>query len=692
VFLFQGQGSKTKQPKRPEEVLNSIRNAVASANTNDLKQAMNEYHKSSNHQMNEAKQALEGQIITSPSSRMEIESTLENLNDLESKLNSMASSSFMENPNSVRTQQSMSQNIDQLHKAHRQLQSAKNKAIISDLVVSCPALTDRKSPWRPYGAIHEHSSKGNKPALTSALHEFDSDASKLIELGSMAAESVQASGNPEMAKDILVLRDKLNDLKPGVGAAAAVVCVNPEDPISKDHFNKVAGMWEEGVKDLQLSLVDQEGAFKLHELVAGTRGAYNQLSENLGKAMEAKDNAEAQHQMADLVGASEAFLQLAKKELEYISTSSQPEDQIYRTSLEARIKEVEKVLPKFSAGAKGVLETLAGKLGAEELEGVYGHVKDLAHKFVNLGDLIRAHKGVVGPSGGALDEKEYGSGGSVDVEKAVASMAESIAAPADGSGAPVSTNAPELEVHGISVQVLEHALADVVLVEEEPPVLLPEAEAKANPIQVRKKKKKNRDSVSTFVETVLYLWNLLIYSFFLFSTFKAAAQELKVEASHWTSQGNPIIEAAQDISDVLAQLSHFHNLLKRDPTPESKKSFIKSAQDICSQSQKLLSYASPLSERCLDKRLKGQLKGSLDRVTTLGQQLKILAAVKTSAPMDTDRDQQLIACAQNLMVGVKNCLKESEAASLRVPGPPAGGGSAAVTVRFRRNVYRRQRK
>jgi vinculin len=196
---------------------------------------------------------------------------------------------------------------------------------------------------------------------------------------------------------------------------------------------------------------------------------------------------------------------------------------------------------------------------------------------------------------------------------------------------------------------------DVVIVEQEAPQLLSVEEAKENPI-------------------------------------KALAQELKVQVATWTTDGNPIVFHASEISRYMGILSLFSLNLRDSPTPEAKKGFINAAKDILLQTNAFAEPARKLAEKCSDKRLRKQLGLTLEKISTLAQQLKIVAAVKASSPRDTDPDQQLIACAQNLMVAVKTALKECESAALRynaeqrasVPGKNPPGD----TLKFRKMVYR----
>ncbi|KAJ3075077.1 hypothetical protein HDU98_009256 [Podochytrium sp. JEL0797] len=226
-----------------------------------------------------------------------------------------------------------------------------------------------------------------------------------------------------------------------------------------------------------------------------------------------------------------------------------------------------------------------------------------------------------------------------------------------GASASDELEAKKMAVEGISVQVLETGV-DAIVIDAEPPKPLSEAEAKADPIQ-------------------------------------AAAQEIKVEASQWSPTENQIIEASTKISDHMSSLAKFHKQLGREfSNPEAKKGFILCAKSIHAESLKIVQNARPIADACVDLRLQKQLQGSLQWIENLAQQLKIVAAVKCSAPADTDKDQQLIACARNIMVAVKNCIRDSEAGSLRVPVADAAERRASAVAVFlnRASIVQAERK
>lgn len=115
--------------------------------------------------------------------------------------------------------------------------------------------------------------------------------------------------------------------------------------------------------------------------------------------------------------------------------------------------------------------------------------------------------------------------------------------------------------------------------------------------------------------------------------------------------------------------------------------FIQAAQGIMCDTERLRTLIEPFIEDCTDKRLVAQLRTTALRMTTISQQLKIIAAVKASSSNDGDKDVQLVTTCQNLMSTIKQALRDSVVCSLR------GRDGSLVhlnAVNFRKVVFARQ--
>ncbi len=100
------------------------------------------------------------------------------------------------------------------------------------------------------------------------------------------------------------------------------------------------------------------------------------------------------------------------------------------------------------------------------------------------------------------------------------------------------------------------------------------------------------------------------------------------------------------------------------------------------ETSRLVKAIDPLIKSCADKRLVNQIQQTADKITTLAQTLKVIAAVKASSPRDTDKGHQLINNAQNLVHSVKMVLRDAISCSLRLRKD-----APVDLVHFRKKVY-----
>ncbi|XP_033638461.1 vinculin-like isoform X9 [Asterias rubens] len=146
-----------------------------------------------------------------------------------------------------------------------------------------------------------------------------------------------------------------------------------------------------------------------------------------------------------------------------------------------------------------------------------------------------------------------------------------------------------------------------------------------------------------------------------------AAYDLHLETQKWSSQGNDLIAAAKKMAILMAQMSkHVRG------EGGSKKDFIMCARMIAKQSGEVVRLANMIADQCTDKRIRLNMKQVIERIPTFSTQLKILTTVKATmlGSQDEEKDEEatemLIGNAQNLMQAVKETVRASEAASIKI--------------------------
>eukprot|EP00794_Sanderia_malayensis_P016841 gene16841-18540_t len=151
-----------------------------------------------------------------------------------------------------------------------------------------------------------------------------------------------------------------------------------------------------------------------------------------------------------------------------------------------------------------------------------------------------------------------------------------------------------------------------------------------------------------------------------------AAHHLHSEATKWEEEGNAIITAAKHLALLFAKMSKF---VSEGESPPSKKELIDTAKLIAIGSGNVVKLAKEVAEQCPDKRLRQVLNQTVERIPTISTQLKILATVKATmfgskdAQADLEATEMLVGCAENLMSAVRQTVKETEAASVKIRGP-----------------------
>lgn len=147
-----------------------------------------------------------------------------------------------------------------------------------------------------------------------------------------------------------------------------------------------------------------------------------------------------------------------------------------------------------------------------------------------------------------------------------------------------------------------------------------------------------------------------------------AARGLHQEVRQWSSKDNEIIAAAKRMALLMARLSE----LVRSDSKGSKRELIATAKQIAEASEEVTRLAKELARQCTDRRIRTNLLQVCERIPTIGTQLKILSTVKATMlgaqGSDEDREatEMLVGNAQNLMQSVKETVRASEGASIKI--------------------------
>ncbi|KXJ18815.1 Vinculin [Exaiptasia diaphana] len=150
-----------------------------------------------------------------------------------------------------------------------------------------------------------------------------------------------------------------------------------------------------------------------------------------------------------------------------------------------------------------------------------------------------------------------------------------------------------------------------------------------------------------------------------------AASNLHKEILKWEEQGNDMIQAAKKMAILFAKMSKYMRD-EEEGQPHSKKELIELAKEIANASKEIVKLGHKAFDKCNDKRLKSNMQQTIDRIPTISTQLKIVSTVKAtmigSQELEEDREatETLVGCAENLMSAVRQTVRETEAASVKM--------------------------
>lgn len=151
-----------------------------------------------------------------------------------------------------------------------------------------------------------------------------------------------------------------------------------------------------------------------------------------------------------------------------------------------------------------------------------------------------------------------------------------------------------------------------------------------------------------------------------------AAHHLHREALKWEEEGNELIQAAKRMAVLFAKMSQFMREEEEGQPQRSKKELIALAKEIAAASKEVSTYSARIAKDCPDKRVAQTLKQTIERIPTISTQLKIVATVKATMigaddpKADWEATETLVGCAENLMGAVRQAVRETEAASVKM--------------------------
>ncbi|KAJ1344053.1 hypothetical protein BSLG_001193 [Batrachochytrium salamandrivorans] len=518
------------------------------------------------------------------------------------------------------------------------LEAGVSRGLVGDLITTIGTLSDSTRVGSLVSTML--SSALSQDAFTAAIstNQFICENQKL---GKLVHHSLAIKGilNPQLCQQVAMQYSRVEGLGPAVSLAAGLISSNPADSHFQEHFKTVISLRKE--------IESGDDSSRMTQRLAAMQVAAAQLITIAEKEREYSEDVGYQSELTMKLNVINAAY-----DLYYHSGGGLP---ILRI-----------VLPGMAHNAQALILQNGEEKGSR-IQEFNLMIENITEQLSGLGATVQAHKGgnvelLTFPAVVHVSETHVVAGEDhFETVDLFVPLAKDSVQLMDASSIPVAAKLPRRQsrasyvshasnIEDEALRMLANMVSETVLVDEVAPQMLTEEEAFLDPI-------------------------------------KAAGQELKVEASIWATESNPIIEAVDCMSQRMLDLSRYHQMLTHSAHDTgSKRLFIQAAQAIMTDANTLLKVTQNLADACTDRRLRTQLKNTLTHITTLAQQLKIVAAVKASSPSDADKDVQLISCAQNLMKSVKRGLRECVSCSLRVKKSAEGTVNDSI-ITFRRVIY-----
>ncbi|TPX30553.1 hypothetical protein SmJEL517_g05898 [Synchytrium microbalum] len=547
--------------------------------------------------------------VKNPMGAVRVEALVRDLNGLTSRVKEAVARALAD-PTNAEYRRELQNLLDSQSNRINLLEDELRRAIISELEQEFADLNE-KNETGTSKRLQDAAANGDKDLTASVSAGFKERTNNIVRLATLAIETTGAA-NPQLAEEIKIKIAASQGLANSFAAASQALSQNPDDQNAKEHALAVSKAFQAALLELANALVQQEGLFNGYELIAAAKTSLEAAMLNFQKAVADGEMEKIKRAGAALPLAADRVIAIANTELENSA------DQGYKEELAIVIK-------KAQAGKclreHWTTRAVTSPVGVEER---VGNFKEATVALMEVMNLLR--DAMISSRGTSLDNVPAPLR-PLPAPPGVTAALPALPTPPKAASLPIAEIKNIETVEKVSEEVMANTPTSPVF---EVPVPLTPEEAKANPIL-------------------------------------AAAVDLKIAAAVYVAKDNLIVSKASDISTLFAEMSAVSADLRKSPTPEAKSRFIQLAREIGKCSEDFTAKANEIMKACTDRRLVARLKADIERCLTLGQQIRIVAAVKASEPKDVDNEQQLIVCARNLMKTMQESMVNCEAASLRVP-------------------------
>jgi len=544
--------------------------------------------------------------LQNPQRKAEILQTISNIEKMRKDL-AAAAKYALEHPEDAAAQQRFLDLLRATEAEFDKLDRQINEALLEEVNASLATLGNSNNPDSTLAKLVAAALAGDMAAFNIYAKKLQEEAAALRKLADQVAER---STDPEAIRAIREAQKFLDDLLPQVISAAKTVALNPTDPAAKEHLTAVVAEWESGVGRLKGAI---ENAQSNEDIIQAAADGIRQDMKKFQEACKKQDAAllkEASLGITQKIQSANAAIQ---REID------NSDDPAYQQQLRSKMLDMQNTLPELQQKAKNAF---LNPNDAAAQKALMDTGDKLVAKLYDIKDTIHQHNNPNEADKWADMERHIREAKEREAEKK--RLEEELRRKSEAEKAELLKREAERRKREEEEARRLAAEEAAFLKEQEALRLASEAAMRDNPI-------------------------------------KAAALNMKREANKWDSEGNILIQMAQDLAEQLALLAELSKL----NTPDAKKKMIEISRKIAVDSKVIETEAKKIANNCTDKRLKNDLMVVAERVGTIANQVKILATVKAANPNDHDNDQMLFGSCTNLVNTVTAVIDRSHSATIR---------------------------
>lgn len=188
-------------------------------------------------------------VSRNPQDALILQNKLKNLTAHIEKANSVQSD-LIDNPNDYDTKSNTLDVLANTSRAMKKFHDDIDNELLADFIDSLNSISDSKAEYTAFGSIIKKAQAGKIDEVELQKDVFLSECQRVLALIEHIANRI-APENEKVANEIMLKKNKLYELLPGLLSAIDIRAASCQDQTTKELLGTMVGMWEDDVKELQ---------------------------------------------------------------------------------------------------------------------------------------------------------------------------------------------------------------------------------------------------------------------------------------------------------------------------------------------------------------------------------------------------------------------------------------------------------